>query len=349
MTILSDQFDVVIGIDSHKQTHTAAIVLARSGARESTITVPANPAGFEQLAAEAAQHGDRRCWAIEGCGSWGRGLVQWLQERGEQVIEVDRPKRPARRMGQKDDGIDALRAAREALASTRHTSPRASGQRDAVAAVQMARRSAIASATDAERQLLGLATTAPEQLAGKPRDHTTVQIVNTCARWRPDAIADEWTRSIASTMRRIAHRIIALRDEADEHERTLAKLVEAWRPDLLARRGVGPVVAGIVLGAWSHPGRIHSEAAFAMIAGCAPIPASSGQTVRHRLNRQGDRQLNWAIHVIYLQRARHDEATRAYIERRRKEGKTSREIRRCVKRYIARELFNLLEHALDSQ
>jgi transposase len=104
-----------------------------------------------------------------------------------------------------------------------------------------------------------------------------------------------------------------------------------------------------VLGAWSHPGRIHSEAAFAMIADCAPIPASSGQTVRHRLNRQGDRQLTWAIHVIYLQRARHHEPTRVYIDRRRQEGKTNHGIQRCLKRYIARELFNLLEQPLDSQ
>jgi transposase len=346
---LSDQIDVVIGVDTHKHTHTAAIVLAGSGARQATLTVAADPSGFEQLAAAAGQHGTRKCWAIEGCGSWGRGLVQWLQERGEQVIEVDRPKRPARRMGQKDDGIDALRAARETLATTRHATPRASGQRDAVAAVQAARRSAIGSATDAERQLLGLATTAPEQLAHKLRGRTTANIVKTCARWRPDTIADEWTRSIASTMRRIAQRIIALRDEAAKLEQTLTNLVKDWRPDLLARRGVGPVVAGIVLGAWSHPGRIHSEVAFAMIAGCAPIPASSGQTVRHRLNRHGDRQLNWAIHVIYLQRARHDQTTHAYIDRRRAEGKTDREIRRCVKRYIARELFNLLEHPLDNQ
>jgi transposase len=150
-------------------------------------------------------------------------------------------------------------------------------------------------------------------------------------------------------MRRIAQRVNALREEANEHETTIKTLVKSWRPDLLAQQGVGPIVAGIVLAAWSHPGRIHSEAAFAMIAGCAPIPASSGETIRHRLNRQGDRQLNWAIHVVYLQRMRHHEATKTYIARRRAEGKTSRETRRCVKRYIARELFQLLEKPLDNQ
>lgn len=349
MPIIAEQFDVVIGVDTHKQTHTAAIVTARSGALEATITVPATPSGFERLLAEASRHGVSRCWAIEGCGSWGHGLTRWLQAHDEHVVEVDRPKRPARRMGLKDDSIDALRAARETLASRRPASPRGHGQRDAVAAVQLARRSAIASATDAERQLLGLAITAPELLAGKLRDHPTAHVVKTCARWRPDTITDPWTRSIAETMRRIAQRIIALRDEADGHEATIKSLVKAWRPDLLEQQGVGPIVAGIVLSAWSHPGRIHNEAAFAMIAGCAPIPASSGQTTRHRLNRQGDRQLNWAIHVVYLQRLRHHEATKTYVTRRRAEGKTSREVRRCVKRYIARELFQILEKPLDRQ
>jgi hypothetical protein len=322
--------------------------MASSGAHETTLTVPATPLGFEELLVAASRHGSLRCWAIEGCGSWGRGLVRWLQQRNEHVVEVDRPKRPARRMGLKDDGIDALRAARETLVSTRPAAPRGHGQRDAVAAAQAARKSAIASATDAERQLLGLAATAPDELASKLRDHTTAYVVKTCARWRPEMLADQPTRSIATTMRRLARRIIDLRDEADEHEATVKNLVAVWRPDLLDQQGVGAIVAGIVLSAWSHPGRIHSEAAFAMIAGCAPIPASSGQTVRHRLNRQGDRQLNWAIHVIYLQRLRHHEPTKAYITRRRAEGKTSREARRCVKRYIARELFNLLEHPLDN-
>ena len=349
MSILAECVDVVIGIDTHKQTHTAAIVTAGSGAHQTTLTVPATPSGFEQLLIEATRHGAARCWAIEGCGSWGHSLVRWLHEHDERVVEVDRPKRPTRRMGLKDDGIDALRAAREALASPRLATPRGHGQRDAVAAAHSARRSAIAAATDAERQLLGLAVTAPEQLASKLRHQPTGYVVKTCARWRPDTIADPSTRSIAITMRRIAQRVIALRDEANEHETTIKAIVKAWRPDLLDQQGVGPIVAGVVLAAWSHPGRIHSEAAFAMIAGCAPIPASSGQTIRHRLNRQGDRQLNWAIHVIYLQRMRHHNPTKTYIARRRAEGKTSREIRRCVKRYIARELFQLLEKPLDKQ
>lgn len=149
-------------------------------------------------------------------------------------------------------------------------------------------------------------------------------------------------------MRRIAHRIIALRAEADEYEATLKALVEAWRPDLLDQPAVGPIVASIVLSAWSHPGRIHSEGAFAMIAGRAPIPASSGQTTRHRLNRHGDRQLNWPSTSSTSNEMRRHEATKP-ITRRRAEGKTRREIRRRVKRYIARELFQILKRPLDNQ
>jgi transposase len=133
------------------------------------------------------------------------------------------------------------------------------------------------------------------------------------------------------------HRVIA------EHTRAITTLVRAWRPELLTRCGVGPIVAAVVLCAWSHPGRCPSDAAFAMLGGAAPIPASSGQTVRVRLNRSGDRQLNQALHVIVLTRLRYDPATRAYAQRRRAQGKTNREIKRCLVRYVARQLYRLLE------
>jgi transposase len=342
MPVLSDEVDVVIGVDTHQRTHTAAIVLA-SGAHVATVTVDATPAGYEELFLAASAHAGMRCWAIEGCGSWGHGLVGWLHARGERVIEADRPKRPRRKMGRKSDNIDALRAAREALSAERVAIPRGQGQRDAVAAAQAAREMAISAAADSERQLLSLALTAPEELASLLRGLTTSKTVAICAEWQPEQFADPWARSIALTLNRVARRVSDLHDEAAEHEATLNMLITQWRPDVLAEQGVGPVVAAIVLSAWSHPGRIRSEAAFAMIAGCAPLEASSGETVRHRLNRGGDRQLNRAIHTIYLTRLRHDPATKAYIERRCSQGKTRREARRCVKRYIARQLYKLLE------
>jgi transposase len=151
------------------------------------------------------------------------------------------------------------------------------------------------------------------------------------------------THTTATILRTLARRASALTDEAKAHEAAILALVRNWRPDLLAEFGVGPIVTATVLCARSHPGRCASDAAFAMLAGVAPIPASSGQTVRHRLNRCGDRQLNRALHTVALTRLRHDPATQAYAKRRRAEGKTDREIKRCLKRYIARQLYRLLE------
>jgi transposase len=144
-------------------------------------------------------------------------------------------------------------------------------------------------------------------------------------------------------LRDLARRIHALEAEATGHEAAIRAIVRAWRPDLLRLTGVGPIVAATVLTAWSHPGRCRDDAAFAMLAGAAPIPASSGKTVRYRLNRAGDRQLNRALHTVALCRLQRDPRTRAYADRRRADGKTDREIKRCLKRYIARELYRRLE------
>src|SRR3954454_15391353 len=153
-----------------------------------------------------------------------------------------------------------------------------------------------------------------------------------------------------STLKAIARRVRALEAEAAEHERSIRAIVASWRPDLLTVRGVGPIVAATVRTACSPPGRCRNDAAFAMLAGTAPLPASSGQTVRYRLNRFGDRQLNRALHVVALSRLRYAPRTRAYADRRRAQGKTDREIKRCLKRYIARQLYRQLEHpsALDA-
>jgi transposase len=347
VSIVAERVDVVIGVDTHKHTHVAALVLPNGGVH-TTLTMTADPDGYTTVLNTAIEIGERRMWSIEGCGSWGRGLTRWLIERGEQVNEIERPKRPKRRMGAKNDIIDAVRAAREALILERINPPRATGRRDAIAAAHLARQSAIHAATDSERQLCALANTCPEALAHKLRGHTTRHIVTTCARWRVDHHHDPNTSSIATSMRTIARRVLALRAEADELERTITTHVKAWRPDLLDVVGVGPIVAATLLTVWSHPGRIHSPAAFAKLAGSAPIEASSGLTDRHRLSRYGDRQLNQAITTVTLTRIQHDTRTKTYIERRRSQGKHYRDIRRCLKNYIARELFTILETGLDA-
>jgi transposase len=187
-------------------------------------------------------------------------------------------------------------------------------------------------------------TAAPEALRGRLRGLTTPQLVTTCGRLRQRAAWDTETTATAASLRALARRIQLLYAEIADHTRAITTLVRAWRPDLLRRCGVGPIVAATVLCAWSHAGRCHTDAAFAMLGGAAPIPAPSGQTVRVRLNRSGDRQLNQALHLIVLTRLRYDPATRAYAQRRRAEGKTNREIRRCLVRYVARQLYRLLEH-----
>lgn len=344
MSMLAEVVDIVIGVDTHKHTNTAAVVSAVSSAVVETVTARTDAEGYAVMVDLADQHSGLRAWAIEGANGYGAGLARFLATRGEIVIELDRPSRAARRHGAKSDPIDAVRAAREALARDHLGAPRADGERAALSVRLAARRLAVDAATDAQRQIHGLIVAAPEKLRSKLRNRSTAEMLKICARLRIDPRWDITTRETAHVLRSIARRGIALAAEAKEHEKAILAITESWRPDLLDNCGVGPIVAATVLCAWSHPGRIRNEAAFAMLAGTAPIPASSGITVRHRLNRSGDRRLNQAIHTIALTRMRVDPATQTYVQRRRAEGKTDREIKRCLKRYITRQLFRQLEH-----
>jgi transposase len=332
MAMLADTVELVIGVDTHKDTHTAAIVVAATGATVVQTTVAAAPAGYRQLLAWADHQSGRRVWAIEGTGGYGAGLTRFLATHQEQVVELDRPKRAARRHGAKSDPLDATRAAREALSRDRLAQPRAAGQRAALSVRLAARRSAVQAATDAQRQLHALVVAAPDTLRSRLRGLTSPRLVSTCGRLRQRTDGDLEVAASAASLRALARRIQLLDIEIADHTRAITVLVRAWRPELLTRCGVGPIVAAIVLCAWSHPGRCGSDAAFAMLAGAAPIPASSGQTIRVRLNRSGDRQLNQALHVIVLTRLRYDPATRADAARRRAQSKTNRETRRCLVR-----------------
>ncbi|WZU35798.1 hypothetical protein Rruber_05311 (plasmid) [Rhodococcus ruber] len=197
----------------------------------------------------------------------------------------------------------------------------------------------------AQRQLFSLVIAAPEVLRDTLRGHKLPEMIRRAATVRLRKDWDTETTTTATVFKTLARRARTLQAEADDLEKQILVLVRRWRPDLLAQLGVGPIVAATVLCAWSHPGRIRSEAAFAMLAGVAPIPANSGQvTTRYRLNRHGDRQLNRALHTVVLSRQRYDDATKAYTARRTAEGKTSRETKRCLERYIARDFYRLLEH-----
>lgn len=345
LTPLCEVVEVVIGVDTHVLTHSAAVVDAVTGAVLDQITVDATADGYELLTEFADQHSPLRAWAIEGTGGHGAGLARHLNRGEEVVVELDRPERAQRRNGAKSDPLDAVRAAREALSRTRLGTPRRSGDRQALSVLLAARRSAVEAGTVAQRQLFSLVIAAPEQLRARFRGQKLPAMVKTAAALRLRSSWDTETTITVTTLRSLARRAQDLAREAAEHERAILAIVRAWRPDLLAQPGVGPIVAATVLCAWSHPGRIHSEAAFAMLAGVAPIPANSGQTTtRYRLNRRGDRQLNRALHTVTLSRQRYHQPTRQYTARRTSEGKTPREIKRCLKRYIARDLYRLLEN-----
>ncbi|MDE9363976.1 IS110 family transposase [Luteipulveratus sp. YIM 133132] len=345
VTDLREVVDVVIGVDTHVHTHSAAAVDVRTGGVLGEITVEATADGYVELVGFAGQHAALRAWAVEGTGGHGAGLTRHLQRGEEVVIELDRPERAKRRNGAKSDPLDAIRAAREALARARLGTPRSGGDRQALSVLLATRRSAVNAATDAQRQLFSLIIAAPEVIRERFRGQKIPAMIQTAARIRVSSAWDVETTTTVLALRSLARRARALAEEAAEHEKSIRTIVRSWRPDLLDQPGIGPIIAATVLCAWSHPGRIHSEAAFAMLAGAAPIPATSGLVAnRHRLNRYGDRQLNRALHTIALSRLRYDQTTRAYLARRTAEGKTSREIKRCLKRYIARDLYRLLEH-----
>jgi transposase len=344
MTMLAELVDVVIGVDTHKHTHTAAVIIAATGAAVEDLTVDTDPDGYAELVALADRHGGLRAWSIEGTGGYGAGLARFLADRGEMVIELDRPNRPARRNGAKSDPLDAVRAGREALAREQLAQPRSAGERAALAVLLAARRSAVDASTVAQRQLHSLVIAAPETLRSRFRGQSTAVMITTAAGLRVSGTWDIETTTYAMVLRDLGRRIKSMQTEAAKHEKAITAVIKSWRPDLLDEPGVGPIVAATVLCAWSHAGRFRHEAAFANLAGVAPIPASSGLTTRYRLNRCGDRQLNRAFHVVVLSRLRYDPSTRAYAEKRRAEGKTDREIKRCLKRYIARQLFRLLEN-----
>ena len=343
MTMLSDDTDLVIGVDTHRDTHTASIVHSVTGAHLGSLTCATSRAGLAELVAFADGHAGRRVWAVEGTGSYGVGLLRLLTERGERVVETERPHRIARRRG-KSDEIDATKGAREALAADHVAQPRERGERAAIAALLVTRRSAVDAAATARKQLRAAIVTAPGAIRDRFDAAGRRRFVTVAQHLRHHASHDIETATAITVMVALARRIRSLDAEALVHEQAMRRLVEGWRPDLLDQLGIGPVVAATILCAWSHPGRFRSEAAFASLAGVAPIPASSGLTTRHRLNRSGDRRLNSAIYTIVISRLHYDPATRAYAARRKTEGKTGAETRRCLQRYIARNIYRLLEN-----
>ncbi|MET8212957.1 IS110 family transposase [Streptomyces sp. NPDC005373] len=341
--MLAEQVDGVIGVDTHRDTLAAAAVTP-IGAVLDSADAPANARGYQRLLDFARVHiPGRRCWALEGIGCYGAGLAAFLDSAGERVVEVCRPKRPAVRGGRKTDMLDAIRAAREALATEHLIHPRRRGEREALRVLLATRQSAVLATTAAINLLKSLIVSAPDVLRVELRGLKSKDQVAYCAKLRARPTQDVEHRMTVHALRSAALRVEALRAEAKELESEILTLVREVAPALLAQQGVGPITAAQVLVSWSHAGRFRSEAAFAAFAGVAPIQASSGLTNRHRINRSGDRQLNRALHTITLVRMRLDPTTRTYVARRISEGKTARDAQRCLKRAICRQLFKILE------
>jgi transposase len=337
--------EYIVGVDTHKASYTAAVV-TRAGAELESVTVTSDAFGHRKLLAFADQTAQgRRLWAIEGTGSFGRGLTTYLLEKGEAVGEIDRPARPARRNGAKTDDLDAVRAAREALARLHLAQPRRRGLREALRVLVRTRTTAVRAKSVAICHLKSVIVTSASSLRDQLRSLSDAKLAPKCARLRTTVRQSPEHRATIAAIRSTARRILWLEAEAEDHASAIELLVKEIAPQLLEEVGVGPLTAAELVIAWSHPGRVRSEAAFAQMAGVAPIPASSGQITRYRLNRCGDRHLNCALHQIILARIFHHDETKAYYARRRAEGRTPKEVKRCLKRYLARRIFRLLEAA----
>lgn len=334
---------VIGGVDTHGRTHHAAVIdsLGRHlGDRE----FPASPTGYRALVEWLVAHGELEAVGVEGTGSYGAGLARYLRSVELSVVEVNRSDRQSRRAHGKSDPLDAYAAARAVVSGLAAVVPKLrDGRVEAIRALRVARSSAVKARTQATNQIKALIVTGPPELREQLRHLRTPKIVSICARLRPGNKLGDPEQATKTALRRLARRHQQLSEEISEADHEIAQLVGEVAPDLLSLLGVGPEVAGQLLtSAGDNPDRITSEAAFAHLCGVAPVPASSGRIHRHRLNRGGDRHANNALYIIVLNRLRYDPRSRAYAERRTQEGLSKSEIIRCLKRYVAREIYNVL-------
>ena len=325
MPILAERVDVVIGVDAHTDTHTCAL-LSAGGAVLAELTVDADDDGAAALLAWAASQagGLRRQWVIDGARSHGIGLTRFLLVAGETVLDAARIPGSARRRGGKSDRLDAIAVARNALTADQVATPRGDGDREALRILHVARRHYTDTRTATVNLLKSLILTAEDALRRQLRKLNTDAQVRHLRQLEvePESDLDTVGRVRRENLYALATQITVLDQALADNLKQLRSLVHTMCPTLLDQPGIGPVGAAVALSAWSHPGRVRNEAAFAALAGVNPIPASSGRTVRHRLNRGGDRTLNAAIHTIAMARRRYHQPTRDYLTRRTTEGRT---------------------------
>jgi transposase len=342
--------EVTGGVDTHKDTHVAA---GKDGLGRvlGTRAFPATSAGFAALLTWLAGFGPVVAVGVEGTGSYGAGLARYLTKQGITVVEVNRPDRATRRQKGKSDPQDAINAAAAVQSGHATATPKTgTGVVEAIRALRTTRASAIKSRTIARNQLHNLIITAPtplrESLTSTTGTHTApthTVLITRCSRLRPGTDLTTPLAATKTALRRLAHRIQTLTSEITDTDTELATLTQHAAPRTTALFGVGPDTAGQLLTtAGDNPDRITTEARFAHTTGVAPIPAHSGRTTKHRLNRGGDRHANAALHRIVIVRLRHHQPTRDYLARRTTQGLSKKDIIRCLKRYVAREIYHTL-------
>jgi len=337
---------VILGVDTHLEFH-AAVAVDHLGRRLGEASVPTTAKGYEMLLSWAEAFGPVRCAGVEGTSSYGAGIARHLRTHGIEVLEVERPKhlrRSSRRNRHKSDPSDAEAAARAVLAGEASGVPKsADGRVEMIRVLRAARRSAVKARTQAANLLQGLRVTAPEHLLKRLRGLSTKELVSVAARFRPGNAPEDVEAATRFALRSVARRYQVLSEEIAELDAHLDRLVAQAAPELVSLPGIGTdSAATLLIVAGDNPQRLRSEASFASLCGVSPIKASSGKVVRHRLNRGGNREANRALYMVCLARMRRDHRTKEYVARRTQEGKSKREIIRCLKRYIAREAYRVL-------
>jgi transposase len=332
------------GVDTHLDVHVAA-ALDDHGGLLGTSSFATTADGYRALREWLCSFGDVVVVGVEGTGSYGAGLTRHLHGVGINVVEVDRPNRQRRRRAGKSDTHDAISAARAAFAGDALGVPKTrDGNVEAIRVLRLARTSARGDRTRALNQMRALITTAAEELRSQLRALTIPRLVRTAAGFRPAGRTDV-TNANRLALKTLARRVLELDDEIDTLDGFLTPLVAETAPELIERVGVGTDTAGALLvAAGENSSRIRNERSFARLCGAAPLDASSGKQQRHRLNRGGDPQANSALWRIVITRLSYDPATRRYLQRRCAEGKTKTEAIRCLKRYVAPELYTCLPH-----
>lgn len=334
---------IVGGVDTHKDLHVAAVVDAR-GILLASESFATTRQGYRLMLEWMRSFGTVQRIGVEATGTYGAGLLRYLNTAGVAVLEVTAPDRKSRRMRGKNDHLDAEAAAQAALAGQRTVTPKTrDGMIEALRVLKACRKTAVQARRIALQMIGNTIISAPDRLRDSVRDMTRMRLIRTLAAWRPDMSGyREMETAYRIALKSLARRYLELHDEIADLDAMIKAIVDELAPDLVARNSIGyGSAAQLLITAGDNPERLRSEASFAALCGVSPIPASSGKTNRHRLNRGGDRAANSALHIIAIGRLRCDARTQQYVVRRIADGRSKLEAIRCLKRFIAREVFNV--------